>query len=163
MKDYFLFFDTNFIAELRKAKIKNGKVVLDDGEHIIDKTTPFQLRTMFGIRPLYIMKWNSMYPATFKVKEVDQLYRNVVTNEEMKMKVGELVPVDITFYEKGGLGYSPEVLKDTHDQRFLKGMKKYAEGGGRDWKNIMSWVLGVMIFLAGTALIYMFMTGQIKF
>jgi hypothetical protein len=159
MRGAFLFLDTDFTAELKRANIKNGKVNLADGEHIVDKTTPFQLKSAFGTRPLYIMKWNSVYPMTFKIEEKIQTLKDVETGKEIQLSTKELVPVKTEFYEKGGAGYSPEILKTTQDVRFLKGMKKYAEGGGRDWKTTMSWVLGIVIFLAAGFLVYMLVAG----
>jgi len=159
MRGAFLFLDTNWTAEIKRAKIKSGKVVLADGEHILDKTTPFQLKSFFGTRPLYLMKWNSLYPMTFEVQEKTSTFKDVETGKEIQMTTKELVPVKTEFYEKGGAGYSPEILKTTQDVRFLKGMKKYAEGAPRDWKNIASWVLGIIIFLGAGFLIYQFMLG----
>jgi hypothetical protein len=165
MKSAFLFFDTNFTAKLVKKKVKDGKVVIENGEYEVDKTAPFQLKSFFGSCPLYLMKWNSLYPMTFETKEEvssdAQVIKSIFDGKHIQMARKELVPVKPEFYEKGGIGYSPQALKTTADVRFLKGMKKYGEGG-MDWKSIMTWVLGIMIFVAGAFLVYMFATGQIK-
>jgi hypothetical protein len=161
MRSTFLFFDTDFTAEFVRAKIKNGKVLLKDGEHIVDKTKPFMLKSTLAPRPLYLMKWNSVYPMTFEVKETIQILKDVETGKEFQLSKKELVPADTSFYEKGGAGYSPEILKTTGDVRFLKGMKKYSEGKGMEAKSIITIILFIVLIIGGGFLMYMLLSGQL--
>ena len=161
MKEKFLVFKTDFTAEMVSSKVKDGKTVIGNKEFEVDKTRPFTLKTAFGNRVFYLLKWNSLYPMTFAVKEDVKTYRDD-TGKELQVKTQELVSVEPEFYEKGGAGYSPEMLKTTTDVRFLKGFRAYA-GEGRDWKNILSWVLGITIFLAAGFLIWqLILQGGIK-
>jgi hypothetical protein len=152
MKSAILYFDTDFTAKLLLKNVRNGSVVVE-GEHLVGKTTPFQLKSFFGMRPLYLVKFNCIYPASYEVKNF--------SNDLFLKK--ELVPMDLKWYEKGGAGYSPELLKTLSDVRFLKGMKKYSEGAAEwDVKRILSWVLGIIIFFAAGFLIFALIKGGIK-
>lgn len=153
-----------------RGNIKDGKVTLKDGEHIVDKTHPFLLKAGLSSKPLYLMKWNSLYPMTFEIKDKTTTLKNEATGESFTMTQKELVPVDPKFYEGKGEGdkslqYNPKVLKDTQDQRFLRGMTKYAGGGGGgiDAKTIMTIIFMIVILGAAGILIYMLFTGQLKF
>jgi hypothetical protein len=157
MRAAFLLFDTDFTAQLVRKNIKNGKVVLKDGEHIVDKTKPLILQSGLGTRPLYLVKWNSIYPMTFELQEKTTVLRDEA-GKEFKLISKELIPVKTEFYEKGGAGYSPEILKTTQDVRFLKGLGKYSEGG-RDMRTTMTWVLGIVIFIAAAFLIGQLLLG----
>jgi len=58
----FLIFDTDFSCRRFKKKIKDGKVVIGDKEWVVDKAQPFHLKKGLGYRPLYLLKWNSVFP-----------------------------------------------------------------------------------------------------
>jgi len=155
MKSIILFFDTDYTARILKKEVKDGRVEIDDGEYVVGNTTPFTVKTPTGTKPLYILKWNTIYPAEFKLE--DKIVK--LMGRDMKMK--ELVPVKPEFFVKNDLRFNPKMLKMTQELRFLKGMKSYAEGGVRDWKNILSWVLGVIMLVAGGFLIYILMKGGV--
>jgi hypothetical protein len=149
----FLMFDTDFSAELMTGKIVNGKVILGETEHFVDKTPPFHLKKGLGTRPLYLMKWNSIYPMTFEVQEKKGTI-NFPDGTTKEIISKDLVPVSTEFYEgKAEKGYNPELLKTTSDTRFLKGMKKYSEGGGFELKGSLSKILLVVILGAGALLL----------
>jgi hypothetical protein len=157
MRSEFLIFDTDFTAQLKKANVKDGKVVIGNKEFLTDKAHPFSLKTFAGTRPLYLLKWNALEPMKFEVKEAEEAYIRTVDGKEEKITVvkKDLVPVDPKFDEKSKI--IPEILKTTQDSRFLKAMKRYAGGkagifGEEGAGSMLPLVLGVA---GGAILVYL--------
>jgi hypothetical protein len=62
-----LFLDSDFVAELKSAKVEGGNVEIGKTyEHVIDNAIPLQLKSLTGSTPLYILKWSSLVPVKFK-------------------------------------------------------------------------------------------------
>jgi hypothetical protein len=136
MKATILLLDSDFTGRIiRRGVSQDGKLRYktkdEDKEWDISKAKPFNLQTFFSSRPLYICKWNSLYPLQFDIKDNSKEYVNAETGEKIKIGGKELVvisPDDLKFKESHK--DTPEMLAGTHDQRFLKHMRKYA--GGRE-------------------------------
>jgi hypothetical protein len=130
-KGLFVIFDTDFTATIKRADINDGKVMIKDKdgtekEFIVDKANPFIVSsTMQGTRPMYLLKWNSLTPVKWVVKENNQTFTSA-TGEEIHAVVRDLEVVNPQFDEKGKI--TPDILRQTHDSRFLRAMKKYATG-----------------------------------
>lgn len=64
VKTRILFFDSKNEARLKKVKVKDGMVDIEGKSYIVDASVPLHLKTRFGFVPLYILKWDSIVPAT---------------------------------------------------------------------------------------------------
>lgn len=132
MADRALLLDTEFTAKLVKVKVKDGKGIVKDGkaekEFILDRARPFLLKSRLGTKRLYILKWDSLEPLNFDVRTKTIEYVNPETNEKIQIKRKELVPINPEEVKFKREKVIPEVLRQTADLRFLKHMKKYAEG-----------------------------------
>lgn len=186
MKSKLLLFDTDFNAELVTANVKDGKAKRgkwkNAKEWIVDKTIPFQLKQGWSVRPLYLLKWNMVFPASYKIQVVDIKsgeakvvgeFPTLTKGLELKNlkekppeieRIVELVPMPVEFYEAKGkdkVGYDPSILATTNDVRFLKGFGKYSGGGGseRDWKQYIQYVLLLIVLGAGGFLVFLLMRG----
>jgi len=64
--DRYLYFDTEDTCRIVSKESKDGKVVIeDDGvqkHYDIDKAKPKLIKTFFGIKPFYWLKWNGIAP-----------------------------------------------------------------------------------------------------
>jgi len=92
VKAYILYFKTNSIVKLEKKDIVDGHVTIStkDGEKTfdVDNFTPKLLETKFGFAPLYMLKWNSINPATdFNPTFHDSKITPELYNKTMRMKV----------------------------------------------------------------------------
>jgi hypothetical protein len=85
------------------------------------------VKTFFGAEPLYLLKWNSVKPVGFQVTEKYGTYRDDKGNE-INIVTKDLEPIDPKFDDKTNI--LPELLRTTFESRYLRSMKKYAEGGG---------------------------------
>lgn len=131
-------------------------MTIGNKEWIVDKARPFQLKTALGVRPLYLLKWNSLAPMNFEIKENTKTYTRMVDGKEETITVAEkeLKEVDPKFDTSSKV--TPEILKTTQDGRFLKHMKKYAGGAGggifgEEGGSMLPLILGVV---GGAVLIY---------
>jgi len=60
----FLLFDTNNEARMLEGNVKDGIATLDGKSFIVDESTPMFLKGTFMTKPLYIIKWSELEPAT---------------------------------------------------------------------------------------------------
>jgi hypothetical protein len=160
MKGTFIVFDTDFIGTLKTGDIRDGKVLIDEKEYILsipiedDKTGkivwhdahPIRLRGRFGAeKPLWLLKWNSLFPVGFQVVKENKIFVNPENpNEVMNVDKKEIQVLEPKFKETKLL---PEILGSTHDLRFLKSMKKYAGGEGMNLKKMIP--IFIVIFIVG--------------
>ena len=102
--------------------------------------------------------------------------REVITKEELEknydlkgeiensMVYKRLVPMDVKFIKTkpkskiGNVTVTPEMLKDTIDLRFLKGMKNYVSPTE---KNKADFITLIILFGAGMFFMYMLMSQNI--
>lgn len=119
---------------------------------------PIMLRGRFGtVKPLYFLKWNSLYPMEFQVRNETKEFVNTATGEKITFEQKTIEPVTPTFKDTKML---PELLGETHDMRFLKGMKKYVTG---ERFELPSWLPILLFILAlgglGYLIYYFFLSG----
>lgn len=146
MKAKFLIFHTNYDAELVTAKIKKGFARIRDMEFPVSNVKHFNIKTLFGTQPLYIFKWNSIYPVEFDVKEEEEAVYVDEKGREIKLIREELVPIEeIKFRESGKL--TPELIRDITEIRFLRTMKRYVEEKAKPAivPVIVALILGILI------------------
>jgi len=176
-----LIFDTDFQGSIMEGEAIDGKFLLKMGkqykewilsipkvvkdENGKDKTEwmdvkPFMVKgKLGGAKPMYLLKWNSLYPLAFNVKNEKKIFLSPDTSEALTLDMKTLEMIVPDFKDTKIL---PELLGETHDLRFLKGMKKYVggeEGGGM--KGILMFA-GIVILLAsiGYAVYYFFFQNK---
>jgi hypothetical protein len=128
MKAAALIFDTDFTAEMHDVKLKDGKIQYADKEWVADKTTPFQLKTSFGMRPLYLLKWNSLIPIEWAVVESEKKF----TDEEGKtygVAVKDIKPLDFKEIKWEPSKVLPAILRQSGEMKFMRGLKGGGEKG----------------------------------
>jgi hypothetical protein len=180
MKAKAIIFHSDFTGELKTVWVKNGTVRVDDKEFFVEKNEPFVIKTGLGSgKPFYLLHYNSLYPAGFesireeiKYKKTDDEGKNILSyinfvkvlrKNGYKEKVvpkndfvlKTLKPLQPEFYKKG---YSPQLLSNTTDLRFLKQMKQYVTPGK---KMGMLPVILAFVFGAGWILLILIITGMI--
>jgi hypothetical protein len=173
MKVACLVLHTDFIGEICDGDVHDGKLLVkknktvkefvlsvpktdDDGKTRWKDVKPFSLvRGKFGgVKPLYIVKWNSLYPVAFEVREGVKKYVDPSTQEEIDISFQNLEVVKPEFKDTKIL---PELLGETTDLRFMKGMKKYSVEGDSPMRGIFLFA-GIFLLLAGAGyLIYYFL------
>lgn len=179
MKVAGLLLHTDFIGEICDGEARDGKLILKRGKEVKEfllsvpmdnpddpkkpkfkDVKPFMLvRGKFGnVKPLYLVKWNSLYPLCFEVREGTRKFIDPETNNEINVHFENLEIVSPSFKDTKVL---PELLGETHDLRFLKGMKKYATEGESNVKGIIMFALIALIAGAvGYAIYYFFFKKQ---
>lgn len=119
-----------------------------DKEFQVDRARPFLLkkRRLFKttIKPLYFLKWDKIEPAHFIIdeREIDGEQYAELKNKAM------LFSIEPAFPEKGEKDVLPAMLRETHDMRFLKHMKKYASEGQAKERQLKSWMLIPLFLIA---------------
>lgn len=63
-KSMFLLLDANYHGKLLTGKIEDGVTNLDNKQFFVDQSNPIWLEKGLSQRPLYIIKWSSIQPAT---------------------------------------------------------------------------------------------------
>jgi len=84
MKALCLLFHSDYLVEIVKKKVKDGKIIIGNKEFNVDRAIPFYVKTWLGVLPMYMLKWDSqevMEPKDFKV------YETPVTPEMLKRSV----------------------------------------------------------------------------
>jgi hypothetical protein len=97
MKAWFLYFDHNNICRLVKKKVKDGQADIEDKRFHIDLSKPllWKRKYFFGLmetpyEPLFIIKWDEIYPDK-TVNPIDPAYlTNEKVNPEMLKKTMSL-------------------------------------------------------------------------
>ncbi len=84
MKSLFILLHSNYIAEIKKSTIKDGFVRIEDKEFMVDNVKPFLVKTKWGALPLYIVKWDTLYPLEPKDFNI---YESPITPEMQKRGV----------------------------------------------------------------------------
>jgi len=157
----FIFFNSDYTLEIKEADVKDGKAVIGDKEYYVDKAKPLMLKTTFGSKPVYFVKWDSITPLNWTVKEKREKFSNE-KGEEIEVKRREIEFIDPKFDDSKKI--LPEILKITGETRFLKGLKSYAEGRKPFEMNTRMIMLFVGTFLIVGAIAYfMFQMGWLKF
>lgn len=63
-KSMFLLMDGNYHAKLLSGKIEDGVTVLENKQFFVDQSNPIWLEKGLSQKPLYIIKWSAVQPAT---------------------------------------------------------------------------------------------------
>jgi hypothetical protein len=149
-----ILFHTDFTAEEVKFEVKDGKTVINDKEFIIDRVQPIDLKKKRMGRtvhtPFYILKWDKVEPVNIQLVEVEldgQRYAEVQPANAIKT-------LEVVFPEKSEGDVLPEMLRETHDMRYMKHLKKYAgDGAGGKKFAFQRWMLvPIALILAGAAM-----------
>lgn len=86
-----IYFDTTETCRLLSLKSQDGEIKIKEGDKLkifdVDNSKPKQLKTFFGWKPLYFLRWNSTIPFSFDLKEG-------------KMKKDELLPESLGELQK---------------------------------------------------------------
>jgi len=162
MKAKALVFDTNYFAEMKSAKLEEGFLRLKDMQIPVDQTRHFTLkRKIFGIipisTPLFLLKWNSIYPAEFDVVESREATFVDESGREINLYRKELVPInELQFKERQKI--YPEMVKDVAEIRFLKRMKSYLEPKAAGGLPMLPLMLALVL---GAIIMYMLIASKI--
>jgi excinuclease UvrABC nuclease subunit len=157
MSDKGILLHTDFTGEEVKFDVKDGKTVINDKEFIVDRIKPINLKSKrLGrekITPFYILKWSKIEPANIQLVEREEdghKYAEVVS-------ANILQTLEVTFPENGEDTVLPEMLRETHDMRYMKHLKKYAgEGAGGGKKlEFKRWMLfPIVLVLSGIVMFF---------
>lgn len=162
MRARFLLFNTDYTAYFKNVVIKDGMAVIEDKEYPVDKTTPITIKSFIGSKPLYLAKWNSIYPAEFDASEkITESYKDERGNkiELVKKELVPLNPDDLKWQDKHKL--TPKLIRDTGNLRFLRTMKRYAEqktglfGGGGEGGGGMPIIPVILAIVFGAIIMYL--------
>lgn len=181
MKAKAIIFHSDFTGELKSVRVKDGIVTVDDKNFFVEKNQPFMIKTGIGSgKPFYLLHFNSLYPAGFESTE-DRIEYKKTDNEEKNAisylnfvkrlrKSGykkkeipnhpfilkELKPLETSFYKTS---YSPKLVSQTTDLRFLKQMKQYVTPGKK-----MGMLPVILAFIFGVVWIFivLYLSGTLK-
>jgi hypothetical protein len=157
MSEEGILLSTDFTGEKVKFEVKDGKAVINDKEFIVDRVQPINLKTKrLGrekITPFYILKWDKIEPANIELVETEvdgHRYAEIAPANILRT-------LEVTFPEQTEDTVLPEMLRTTHDMRYMKHLKKYAgEGAGGGKKlEFKRWMLfPVVLVLAGIVMFF---------
>ncbi len=142
VKSLLLFFDTENQARLLKKEIKEGKVEIEGQEYIVDTSYPLWLKTKFGFRPVYLLKWNDIEPA-----------KNV---NPPRLPVKGVKPQFKSLKETAKYGITPELLRKLSGMKILGNMIKT-----RKPMEISGFMMLIMGLIIGACLLYSFIYFKI--
>jgi hypothetical protein len=129
MKAKFLLFETENMARLVEGDVKDGSVVIEGKQYILDTSRPIELATKFGYTPLFIVKWNVTEPAS-----------NI-----HKQNPRGLQKFDPQFKERYDI--NPEMLRKMMGLKILGNMIKTKEPVG-------GWIWLIFGLIAGIGILY---------
>lgn len=159
MSEHGLLFTTDFTAVKVKFEVKDGKTTIDNKEFIIDRTAPIMLKeTRLGrtkFKPFYILKWDKIEPANLQVVDISPNSEEYAELSQNSFPV--IRTLEVVFPEKGEGDVLPEMLKETHDMRYMKHLKKYAAegaGGGKLKLKFQRWM--IVPLALGVSALFMF-------
>jgi hypothetical protein len=58
-----LYFESEDVVRIVKVPVKDGRIRIGDKDFIVDNFKAKLLKTAFGYQPIYMLKWNDVYPA----------------------------------------------------------------------------------------------------
>lgn len=154
-----LFFHTPNIVELIDVNEKDGSIIIGDKKFSVDEipemkkrleelggeSVRLMLKTRFGYKPLYLLKWDCLYPGkvSFKNISLKEIEKKEEMNNLKSIVTGE--PIDkihlasIIFHRD--LKNIPESLYKSERLKILGGMFKIK----RDIKGGLILIFGIMI------------------
>ncbi|MFQ6119455.1 MAG: hypothetical protein ACE5KE_06170 [Methanosarcinales archaeon] len=111
MKAKQLIFNTDYTAEFFSKKVKNGAILTEDKEFVIDRAKPMMLKrngflsSIFGSKsiPFYLLKWNILVPAQFKAKVTEGKLKDLkgeIKSKIFREKIEKKIKEDREFGEK---------------------------------------------------------------
>jgi hypothetical protein len=82
----FLYFDTAETCRLLSKQPRDGDVRITEGKKLkifsVDRSKPKMLKSFFGHKPLYFLRWNSALPFEFDIKD-GKLKKNEILPESL--------------------------------------------------------------------------------
>jgi len=157
-KAFFLVFDSSYQCKLVKKEIKAGRVIIDNGMYIVDETKPLLLKSgLFGgVKPLYLIKWNSSIasnpdtiPSSKPQNNVNNPYSNPKLKDGEAVKVNEN-PIGTAKPEFQNTGkFSPEMLQSLADMQVMRNLL------GKSKSPAQGIILLMVGLFAGALVLYM--------
>ena len=152
-----LFFITPNIVELKDVKEEDGSIIIGDKKFFVDEPpelkkkyeegelTRLMLKTKFGYKPLYLLKWDCLYPSSISFKnlslgeikrkeELQDLKSSITGETKEKVHIAT-----ITFHRD--LKNIPESIYKSEKLKILGGMFKIK----REVKAAIFMILGVLL------------------
>jgi hypothetical protein len=89
MKVYALYFESEDVARLVKANLNNGFLEFEDKSFFVNENKALKLKTPFGYSPLYVLRWDSIYPSeNFNPKfNPDKQLNPEIIHKTMRLKI----------------------------------------------------------------------------
>ena len=155
-----LLFDSNWLARLKRVKVKDGCVEIDGKQYYVDETKPLLLKTPLGTEPLYFIKWDCVYPGKIETKvdthvkktkvsklPVEDLLRikKVVEGDEEVKVIEKVINTQIVF--ERDKDHTPESLYKSTKLKILGGMLKVKRSVGGLLPLVFGFAMGVGILL----------------
>jgi len=148
-KSLFLLLKANNHAKIVSAEIKDGCVIIEGKQFIVDTSSPILIEKRFGsVKPLYILKWSSTVPST-------NIHSKGLIQEVSDSKL-EAERVQTSFDDKYNM--TPEMLRKIMGMKILGNMIKVPE------KKVPKWLFFVLFGVVAFLIIYvLYYTGTIRF
>jgi len=93
MPDKALLLHSDYTGELKNCKVKDGSIIIDDKEFFVDDIRPIVIKSFFGTKNLYILKWRSIRPLKLinkkvivKGKSIKDKFKSKKSNFIVKMR-----------------------------------------------------------------------------
>jgi len=122
IKGTFLLMRTPRLGEFKNAKIDDGTAKIEDKRWYLDSVPHINVKTRFGTKPFYILKWDDNEPIAIELKPRE--------------------PKDVNSYNK-----SPENLNKIWDMKILGNLMGKPRGM-KALPVVMALGFGMMIMLA---------------
>jgi len=149
LKTKALYFHTENEAEFIDRPIIDGFIDYQDKSWFVEKTKPIIIHGKFGKQSLYLLKWDTPYPAEINPDSNDiKLPSGVDGLKEIKKKMQELTGIEkvavaqIVFTQDKKI--SPEMLKKTMRLSILGNMLKIKKQA----PSVILLIIGVIIGVA---------------
>ncbi|MEM1553150.1 MAG: hypothetical protein QXH03_10870 [Candidatus Bathyarchaeia archaeon] len=158
-----LFFHTPSVVELKDVKEEDGAIIIGDKKFYVDEipevkkkleedkgeVVRLMLKTKFGFQPLYLLKWDSLYPAKVSFKNISlqeierkeelENVKSIVTNKPTE----KIHLATIVFHRD--LKNIPESLYKSEKLKILGGMFKVKREIKAFLPLLFGLILGILI------------------
>ena len=118
-----LYFHTNTLAELINCNVKDREIIIGEKKFYPDTSKSIDFKTPFGVVPLYLLKWDCVYPG--KIAKT-QIIERKIGLEEIRNAIRGTAPVERNVI--GTIVFTrdakniPESLYKTEKLKILGGM-----------------------------------------
>ncbi|MGB9693662.1 MAG: hypothetical protein ACPLYF_02345 [Fervidobacterium sp.] len=155
-----LYFHSPSVVELKNVQEKDGEIIIGDKKFSVDQlpeevkpeegeAVRLMLKKPFGFEPLYLLKWDCIYPAKirFDVKDIERKeeLENIRNAVEGKQPT-KFILASIIFHHD--IKNIPESLYKSEKLKILGGMFKVK----REIKAVIPLIFGIVVGFAVTIL-----------